>query len=600
MTSADTIEPTGRHVKRKNGLTRSKSGCLTCRKRRKKCEGETPICGHCNRLGLECHWPCSDEVRSRSSTSPLVRRIRSKVEYGLSPNVNGRGQSFEEYKSSIVHVDSLEMDRDGDVHRAAEALLVHRDYASAYIPNAASESPYRLVKQLPTSVVAPLTMKPTEEDLLAAQWLSGYRDEDNSRQLPNNDPQSTQNFGLQDAFYSSFVPARSRSSCSPEEERRFFLGYSSFQHVDHTVRILLDYFETELAQLISVAPKACNDLLKVFMPMAISNVGVRSAIAGWSATHLRDIDEMFTSHSQIYLGEAASWLDRAIASPDERHQDTTLAVALIICAVEVCKDSDSEWTRYRSIAHDIIRHRDLINSYSNRDHIFLLKNFAYHDVMSSSAPRQFCADSPDLESQIILSTIPNVEGPDVYMGICSSLYRIISEVTSLSANAARDKWPPNAIAIHATRLIFTIDACEPPPGELLQIPWEDHPKHLAMFKILQITAKLYINQVLLQYKSTSAGSQILLKAILPLFSSLQTVLVEMLFPLFIVGVDSLADDRLKVGRMLEIMFERFRIGNVRCAFTVLEKCWETNRDGDKYVNWNEISWGLFGQCISFA
>ena len=41
--------------KKRSGTTRERTGCLTCRQRRKKCDDNTyPICGHCRRLNLEC------------------------------------------------------------------------------------------------------------------------------------------------------------------------------------------------------------------------------------------------------------------------------------------------------------------------------------------------------------------------------------------------------------------------------------------------------------------------------------------------------------------------------------------------------------------
>lgn len=41
--------------KRKHGK-RSRSGCLTCRRRKKKCTEEHPVCHHCHRLDLTCVW----------------------------------------------------------------------------------------------------------------------------------------------------------------------------------------------------------------------------------------------------------------------------------------------------------------------------------------------------------------------------------------------------------------------------------------------------------------------------------------------------------------------------------------------------------------
>ncbi|RDW60680.1 hypothetical protein BP6252_12063 [Coleophoma cylindrospora] len=41
-------------TKKRTGTTRLRTGCLTCRKRRKKCDEVYPICGHCTRLNLVC------------------------------------------------------------------------------------------------------------------------------------------------------------------------------------------------------------------------------------------------------------------------------------------------------------------------------------------------------------------------------------------------------------------------------------------------------------------------------------------------------------------------------------------------------------------
>ncbi|OJJ44556.1 hypothetical protein ASPZODRAFT_27213 [Penicilliopsis zonata CBS 506.65] len=52
---------------------RSKNGCLTCRRRKVRCNEEKPKCGHCSRLGLECSWRQShsraDSTSASSSTN---------------------------------------------------------------------------------------------------------------------------------------------------------------------------------------------------------------------------------------------------------------------------------------------------------------------------------------------------------------------------------------------------------------------------------------------------------------------------------------------------------------------------------------------------
>ncbi|SCU79806.1 LAME_0B00430g1_1 [Lachancea meyersii CBS 8951] len=45
---------------------RSTTGCLTCRRRRKKCDERKPVCGGCERNFLPCVWPENNEKRRRS------------------------------------------------------------------------------------------------------------------------------------------------------------------------------------------------------------------------------------------------------------------------------------------------------------------------------------------------------------------------------------------------------------------------------------------------------------------------------------------------------------------------------------------------------
>lgn len=46
-----------RSTRRKPSYARTKSGCLTCRARRKKCDERKPICSGCARNFIHCKWP---------------------------------------------------------------------------------------------------------------------------------------------------------------------------------------------------------------------------------------------------------------------------------------------------------------------------------------------------------------------------------------------------------------------------------------------------------------------------------------------------------------------------------------------------------------
>lgn len=59
--------------------TRSRNGCLTCRKRKKKCDEKGPVCSGCERNYIKCVWP--DHIKSK--VDPPV--IAIKVEDGVGP-----------------------------------------------------------------------------------------------------------------------------------------------------------------------------------------------------------------------------------------------------------------------------------------------------------------------------------------------------------------------------------------------------------------------------------------------------------------------------------------------------------------------------------
>ncbi|KAJ5786585.1 fungal Zn binuclear cluster domain-containing protein [Penicillium pulvis] len=66
---------------------RTRTGCLQCRKRRKKCNEARPQCAGCNRNRLQCVWPF-DKQRKDGRTRRLSSGVEStsnKSEDGLSP-----------------------------------------------------------------------------------------------------------------------------------------------------------------------------------------------------------------------------------------------------------------------------------------------------------------------------------------------------------------------------------------------------------------------------------------------------------------------------------------------------------------------------------
>lgn len=56
--------PVARGVSNRLQYRRSRNGCLTCKRRKVRCNERKPLCYHCQRLNLECVWNGADSQRS--------------------------------------------------------------------------------------------------------------------------------------------------------------------------------------------------------------------------------------------------------------------------------------------------------------------------------------------------------------------------------------------------------------------------------------------------------------------------------------------------------------------------------------------------------
>ncbi|KAF2248548.1 putative Zn(II)2Cys6 transcription factor-like protein [Trematosphaeria pertusa] len=96
---------------------RSRQGCLTCRARRKRCDGKRPDCQNCTRLNLVCEWQSQRQiVHESSSSSPQPSPLPSDSLIGP-------------LRSSMDLWDDLPKDE------AAERKHLLRYYVEAFVPS---------------------------------------------------------------------------------------------------------------------------------------------------------------------------------------------------------------------------------------------------------------------------------------------------------------------------------------------------------------------------------------------------------------------------------------------------------------------------------
>ncbi|KAH7408763.1 fungal-specific transcription factor domain-containing protein [Phaeosphaeria sp. MPI-PUGE-AT-0046c] len=96
---------------------RSRTGCLTCRSRRKRCDNQHPQCNNCTRLNLACEWQPQRKVVADVSASPVPSDAQIQVTGPL--------------HSTLDFWDVLP----GGLDDAAERKHILQYYVEAYVPS---------------------------------------------------------------------------------------------------------------------------------------------------------------------------------------------------------------------------------------------------------------------------------------------------------------------------------------------------------------------------------------------------------------------------------------------------------------------------------
>lgn len=79
-------------------ITRVKTGCLTCRGRKKKCDEQKPICRGCARNYFTCRWPTSTQRTTKSQKrSQCTNSINIRISKSPNSSEHRGGNAFQQW-----------------------------------------------------------------------------------------------------------------------------------------------------------------------------------------------------------------------------------------------------------------------------------------------------------------------------------------------------------------------------------------------------------------------------------------------------------------------------------------------------------------------
>ncbi|KAK2033493.1 hypothetical protein LX32DRAFT_73146 [Colletotrichum zoysiae] len=514
----------------KTGHTRSKAGCLSCRRRRKKCDEQLPVCGDCRRLRLECcppsigigieaeqvaHTPETLALSDPEAGSNAIAVAVSQLRVDASPEwASAVADVFQDHILSIQFVDWI--------------ALIENEHKS------------------PRSELANLANSAALVDL----------------PIP---------FATDDeAGRATFLPPTALNN---------MIGIAPFSLKDWSFgqRHLLNHFMQSVSRALVVVPDEENPFLRYVVPMVTENAMVRHALLALSACHLARVYPVFRQDLLLHRSLAMQALRSDLVYPDS--PEGGLVTTLLLCLTEICEGDSRTWALHLFGAKALLDHIDA-DSLGKQPLQSMVELYNYLCCVTS-------ATSDDVPP-MLENNLSDDAAIHPLFGAAAHLYAILPSISQLGKDVALGLSPAQDLQLRAQDVELTIQSWAPLEATgssryLVEIRAAAFATQWALIlRLSQITKKL-LNSDLKIKKATNN----ILSAI-SLIRPGSEVEAHILFPLFMAGVGSVTKpNRLSVEYRLKIMETTVGFGNVSVAHNLLDELWRRSNEG-KAVDWEDL------------
>ncbi|GMM36163.1 Uga3 protein [Saccharomycopsis crataegensis] len=560
---------------------RSRSGCTTCKSKKKKCDEVFPKCGLCQRIGAECIRP-SGKPNDPSKQSKNITKIAKPNTQQLPPISQ---PTLTEPMASQPTIAEPTTD--------INDLPIVPDYQYPASKQNHPSSPHSLLLINPNPLDFNLDTINDLEDFLNSQEFGFPTDV--SVQAMVSAYQNTQLTHIQPLCY---IPDR--------------------LNVKGKEKQYLEYFIHSVATNISTVPSETNYWFNFYLPMAIHDECVLNGLISWGGVFLDNTD------SRRYLNLSKDLLDVNLCrNTDRADLIKNLACAILLQAVEISSGDVKHWVTFSQIAAELINQLGGIHSLvGSKEEKYLASNFAFHDVLSSQA--MINGPAFKIEEYEKIYTSDGVEYIDTLQSCVGPLFLIINDIVNQSRklksqlysnyySAALLMRNDSAVDYYAspskslqfnpnlspgTRLellkqldskyqyfLDKLDACQPSNSELEYFTSIGQlVPHTQVFQLYQYISQIVLIQAFQDTPPSSAAVQLLVHQASGLLEELLTSPVKGVLCLgfVVVGMNCIGEQERQeyMRRVQRWQDEGYIIGNVRRVMEMIRECWKNEGDGD--------------------
>ncbi|OCL09490.1 hypothetical protein AOQ84DRAFT_20852 [Glonium stellatum] len=508
---------------------RSRTGCFTCRLRRKKCDEGKPSCRACKHLGLKCEykrpmwWSNNEQRRQQKEViKNIIKRtkLNEKTSQGVPLSANTPPSLCHSLPTSDTFSDGMACTRAASVDSQlsldysfnhvstpdvfSSAAMPPPIFAPSY-PHYGQFTPYEV--DIKTESQMFVNDIPTRRDSTISTFSTFQ-----APPVPGN-PFPTENWVQQDYFESrreSFAEEPLDFNFFDFPHGSFSPSHQSMIQVDDCDKHLLNHFIEKVLRLIfpilevNQHGSARSD---VILPALESNKCYLHCCLSISALHLKateriqgeQIDNDIMRHRYATISELCEALNR-----DTDHQkilEATLGMIFFQCSVGRPDDClpDIPWHQHFQAATSLVQKLELpqnlinLNGHAHAQPPFNMTLAAWIDILGATMLGRTPQFADTYREKLIASS---PSGLAELMGCDDRIMYLISEIACLEA-LKQEKMEDVQLCAHIKLLGDQISLSEPGPGAIVNAYSSTgaiRPKQLSrnMTAVFLLAARIYL------------------------------------------------------------------------------------------------------------
>lgn len=567
---------------------RSRSGCISCRKRKKKCDEIKPICTGCLNRNVVCEYKqIASDMYGNGSEIRIETRLTTGSVIGSEIVVSPENkQTFPEKINTITNLRTL-------VGETVMRILENNfSNLNSLFDHTSLQSKDNETTNLGDNATENF---PSLDDLLPI-------DSDFLNIIFEDQPQYLELFANPTPSIPQSLDLKLPVPLTFEE-----LGYFEF------------YCKSILPNL-SILPQEFNYYTKIYIPIAFKEKSVLYTLVAWGCRMRKNINLNFqieNREADNYIVQVNEFIDHNEKTLDQEKFITNFVCYMLLVCMEVSFGDTTRWSHYFTCCFNMINKmpgnfRYLLSACSIEGNL-LAENFAYFDVLASQSNENGTfypmADYHDLFSQNNTTKIVH----DPLQGCIRPLILLIGEVVSMLVEYSSlqisldlpecDRFDViSKMMKKSEALDKSIRFAKPDLSCLQYLDSSDElESHLTLFEVYQLSSQIYLRQVIRKLPPVVPEIQVLaynLKEDLKILITTPKLKNSLAFPMLLLGISAVSPgDRKEIIGMFKSLIQSCGyLSSYQKLMFVVQKIWDLNNNGSLYVDWfrvtKQLGWRL--------